>query len=523
MRFKKASIFKADGCVSINSSKANPSLQADLFGDWREEVVYPITDGNALRVYTTTEKTNYKIGEEFDKNSLSVKMLYEDNTEKEVCGYEISGFDNMKVEPQTVTVTYKVHDNLCYNYKKLRGESMKVNYNSTIRSCFIGYIVQAIVNNFVPLLFITFQSQYSIPLSKITLLITINFGLQLIIDFASTFFIDKIGYRLSVLIAHLFAALGLISIAILPDMMNDSFMGIFISVLLYAVGGGLLEVVVSPIVEACPNEHKDKTMSMLHSFYCWGTAGVVVISTIFFNVFGIDNWKILALVWAAVPVINGLTFLKVPIAPLINEEENGLSLKELIKQKAFWGFLLIMCCAGASEQSVSQWASAFVEKALGISKSIGDLVGPTVFSVLMGISRAIYGKFGEKINLYKMMVFSGCLCVLSYLTVSFSSSAIVGLIGIAVSGFSVGILWPGTYSDASTSIKGGGTAMFAFLALAGDVGCAGGPTFAGKIAGMLGDNLKMGILAATVFPITLIITLIIMNLHKKSLYNTKYL
>lgn len=450
-------------------------------------------------------------------------MLYEDNTEKEVCGYEISGFDNMKVEPQTVTVIYKGYDNLCYNYKKLRGESMKVNYNSTIRSCFIGYIVQAIVNNFVPLLFITFQSQYSIPLSKITLLITINFGLQLIIDFASAFFIDKIGYRLSVLIAHLFAALGLISIAILPDMMNDSFMGIFISVLLYAVGGGLLEVVVSPIVEACPNEHKDKTMSMLHSFYCWGTAGVVVISTIFFNVFGIDNWKMLALVWAAVPVINGLTFLKVPIAPLINEEENGLSLKELIKQKAFWGFLLIMCCAGASEQSVSQWASAFVEKALGISKSIGDLVGPTVFSVLMGISRAIYGKFGEKINLYKMMVFSGCLCVLSYLTVSFSSSAIVGLIGIAVSGFSVGILWPGTYSDASTSIKGGGTAMFAFLALAGDVGCAGGPTFAGKIAGMLGDNLKMGILAATVFPITLIITLIIMNLYKKSLYNTKYL
>ena len=300
-------------------------------------------------------------------------MLYEDNTEKEVCGYKISGFDNMKVGTQTVTVTYKDYDNLCYNYKKLRGESIKVNYNSTIRSCFIGYIVQAIVNNFVPLLFITFQSQYSIPLSKITLLITINFGLQLIIDFASAFFIDKIGYRLSVLIAHLFAALGLISIAILPDMMNDSFMGIFISVLLYAVGGGLLEVVVSPIVEACPNEHKDKTMSMLHSFYCWGTAGVVVISTIFFNVFGIDNWKILALIWAAVPVINGLTFLKVPIAPLINEEENGLSLKELIKQKAFWGFLLIMCCAGASEQTVSQWASAFVEKALGISKSIGDL------------------------------------------------------------------------------------------------------------------------------------------------------
>ena len=400
---------------------------------------------------------------------------------------------------------------------------MKNNYKMTMYACFIGYIVQAVVNSFVPLLFVTFQTEYHIPLTQITLLITVNFVIQLVVDLLSAGFVDKIGYRASAIIAHACAGTGIFLLTILPELFSYPFYGILLAVMVYAIGGGLIEVLISPVLEACPTDNKESAMRLLHSFYCWGTAGVVVISTIFFNVFGIDNWKILALVWAAVPVINGLTFLKVPIAPLINEEENGLSLKELIKQKAFWGFLLIMCCAGASEQAVSQWASAFVEKALGISKSIGDLVGPTVFSVLMGISRAIYGKFGEKINLYKMMVFSGCLCVLSYLTVSFSSSAIVGLIGIAVSGFSVGILWPGTYSDASTSIKGGGTAMFAFLALAGDVGCAGGPTFAGKIAGMLGDNLKMGILAATVFPITLIITLIIMNLHKKSLYNTKYL
>ena len=400
---------------------------------------------------------------------------------------------------------------------------MKNNYKMTMYACFIGYIVQAVVNSFVPLLFVTFQTEYHIPLTQITLLITVNFVIQLVVDLLSAGFVDKIGYRASAIIAHACAGTGIFLLTLLPELFSYPFYGILLAVMVYAIGGGLIEVLISPVLEACPTDNKESAMSLLHSFYCWGTAGVVVISTIFFNVFGIDNWKILALVWAAVPVINGLTFLKVPIAPLINEEENGLSLKELIKQKAFWGFLLIMCCAGASEQSVSQWASAFVEKALGISKSIGDLVGPTVFSVLMGISRAIYGKFGEKINLYKMMVFSGCLCVLSYLTVSFSSSAIVGLIGIAVSGFSVGILWPGTYSDASTSIKGGGTAMFAFLALAGDVGCAGGPTFAGKIAGMLGDNLKMGILAATVFPITLIITLIIINLHKKSLYNTKNL
>ena len=319
-------------------------------------------------------------------------MLYEDNTEKEVCGYKISGFDNMKVGTQTVTVTYKDYDNLCYNYKKLRGESMKVNYNSTIRSCFIGYIVQAIVNNFVPLLFITFQSQYSIPLSKITLLITINFGLQLIIDFASAFFIDKIGYRLSVLIAHLFAALGLISIAILPDMMNDSFMGIFISVLLYAVGGGLLEVVVSPIVEACPNEHKDKTMSMLHSFYCWGCTGVVLLSTLFFAVFGTSHWKILALIWVILPAANLILFTKVPIYSLHEEGESGMSISELFRVKVFWLLMAMMLCAGASEQAVSQWASTFAEKGLHIQKTVGDLVGPMMFSVLMGLSRLIYGK-----------------------------------------------------------------------------------------------------------------------------------
>lgn len=392
---------------------------------------------------------------------------------------------------------------------------MKQDYNKTLVACFLGYIVQAIVNNFVPLLFVTFQSQYSIPLSQITMLITFNFILQLLVDFASAFFIDKIGYRKSAVLAHLFAALGLISLSFLPDLLPSPLAGLLVSVSLYALGGGLLEVIVSPIVEACPSDHKDKTMSMLHSFYCWGTVGVVVLSTLAFNIIGINNWKILAVLWAILPVVNGIRFLRVPIVTLEESDNGGMTIRELLKNKLFWVFILIMCCAGASEQSVSQWASAFAEKALGISKAVSDLAGPTLFSVFMGLSRVIYGKYGEKIQLDKMMLSSSCLCIVSYIIVSLSNVPFIGLIGMALAGFASGILWPGAYSKASVSIKGGGTAMFAFLALAGDLGCAGGPTFAGKAASMMGDNLKLGILAASIFPVVLSFTLVFLSKRKK--------
>lgn len=387
---------------------------------------------------------------------------------------------------------------------------MSKNYNNTIHACFTGYIVQGIVNNFVPLLFLTFQSQYGIPLTDITILITINFMLQLGIDLASTVFVDKIGYRASTLLAHGFAAAGLIMLAVLPEIM-DPFLGLVISVLFYAVGGGLLEVIISPMVEACPSKHKDRTMSMLHSFYCWGSVGVILLSTLFFSVFGVQSWRIIAVLWAIVPVVNGIIFTRVPIATLEENGEKGLSLKQLFSMKLFWVFLLVMCCSGASELSISQWASTFAEKALGVSKVVGDIAGPTLFAVLMGVSRVIYGKFGEKIDLNKMMILSSILCVIAYLTVSLSSSPVIGLAGIAVSGFASGILWPGAYSRAAVSIKGGGTSMFALLALAGDLGCTSGPTFAGEIAAAAGDNLKVGILAATVFPALLAAVLIAMR------------
>ena len=391
---------------------------------------------------------------------------------------------------------------------------MKTNYKKTMYACFIGYIVQAIVNNFVPLLFVTIQNSYNISLSQVTSLITVNFIIQLLIDMLSAGFIDKIGYRASAVTAHVFAASGLILLTVLPELLPDSFSGIIISVVIYAVGGGLLEVLVSPIIEACPTDNKEKAMSLLHSFYCWGHVGVILISTVFFYIAGISNWRILTLIWAVIPIANIFLFIKAPIYTLNENGNQGLGLKELFKKKIFWILMLMMMSAGASEQAVSQWASAFAEKALGISKTAGDLAGPMTFAILMGTARLIYGKYGDKFNLDRFMKYSCILCIISYSCISLIPVPAISLLGCAICGFSVGILWPGTFSKASAAIRGGGTALFAMLALAGDFGCSAGPSLAGYISSGFGGNLKAGILAATVFPVILLISLFALNKSK---------
>lgn len=374
-------------------------------------------------------------------------------------------------------------------------------------ACFIGYIVQAVVNNFVPLLFVTFQKTYQISLSKITFLITINFLIQLLVDMLSAGFVDKIGYRASIILAHVCVAAGLLSLTILPELLPNAYSGILIAVAIYAVGGGLIEVLISPILEACPTDNKEQAMSLLHSFYCWGHMGVVLLSTVFFALCGIGNWKILTILWVLIPIANILLFAKAPIYSLHEEGTAGLTLGQLFRKKLFWVFFLMMLCAGASEQAVSQWASAFAEQGLGVSKTVGDLAGPMAFAMLMGISRLIYGKWGDRLNLDRFMQWSCLLCIAAYLCIVLVPVPVIGLLGCAVCGFSVGILWPGTFSKASASIKGGGTAMFAMLALAGDVGCSGGPTLAGLVSGACGNNLHMGILAAIVFPVLMLTSL----------------
>lgn len=392
---------------------------------------------------------------------------------------------------------------------------MKDKYQNTMYACFVGYIVQAIVNNFVPLLFLSFESSYGIPLSQITMLITFNFGIQLLVDLLSAKFVDKIGYRVSIVMAHIFAALGLAGLVVLPDLLSNAFAGLLIAVVIYAIGGGLIEVLISPIMESCPSENKEKAMSLLHSFYCWGHVGVVLLSTLFFWFFGIADWKILALLWVIIPVCNGILFCKVPIAPLIEEGETGMSLRELCKNRIFWILMLMMMCAGASEQAVSQWASTFAEQGLGVSKTIGDLAGPMSFAILMGSARAFYGKFGDRIDLDKFMQASSLLCIVSYLCISLSPSPLFSLIGCSLCGLSVGIMWPGTFSKASAALRNGGTAMFALLALAGDVGCSGGPTLVGFVTGLASDDLKKGILAGIIFPILLIVGIVSLKKAKR--------
>lgn len=392
---------------------------------------------------------------------------------------------------------------------------MNRNYQATMTACFIGYIVQAIVNNFAPLLFLTFHTSYQIPLTQITLLVTVNFGIQLLIDLLSAFFVDKIGYRACMIVAHVCSATGLVALTLLPEVLPSAFLGILLSVCIYAVGGGLIEVLVSPIMESCPTDNKETAMSLLHSFYCWGQVGVVLISTLYFHFFGIAHWKLLAVLWAVIPVCNAIVFTKVPLAALIGDDEPQMSVRTLMTKNIFWTLMLIMLCAGASEQTISQWASTFVESGLGISKTVGDLLGPMTFALLMGCSRAYYGKYGSRINLNHFMRVSGMLCLMAYFCIALIPSPVFGLAGLALCGLSVGILWPGTFSRA-TVLKNSGTALFALLALAGDFGCFAGPTLAGFVSGHFHDNLKVGILVSALFPLALLLGLSILSRQTKS-------
>lgn len=391
----------------------------------------------------------------------------------------------------------------------------KLTYKHTIYACFAGYFTQAVVNNFIPLLFLTFHNTYGIPLSKITLLITFNFVLQLTVDMVSPFFIDRIGYRSSAVLAHTFAAVGFMSLTILPTVLADPFTGILLSVLIYAVGGGLLEVLISPIVEACPTDNKEKAMSLLHSFYCWGQVSVVLLSTLFFHFVGIERWKFMAFFWALIPIANTILFTQVPIRQLIAEDEKGLTLKELFCNKMFWAFMLLMVAAGASELAISQWASTFAELGLHLSKTMGDLAGPMLFAVMMGMVRTFYGKYGHRYQLETFMLLSGILCIAGYLLAALSPYPVSGLVGCAICGLAVAIMWPGTFSMASAGIKNGGTLMFALFALSGDIGCSLGPTIVGQIAGPDGGRLHMGILVGVSYPILFLTGLGLYHLFKK--------
>lgn len=392
---------------------------------------------------------------------------------------------------------------------------MVKDYKKTLTACYLGYITQAVMANFAPLLFLKFHRDYGIPLGKIALISTTFFMTQLVTDILCARFVDRIGYRRSVVASGVCSAAGLIGLAVFPGYFPDPFTGIIVSVVIYAVGSGLIEVLGSPIVEACPFDHKEAVMSLLHSFYCWGTVGVVLLSTLFFAVFGIDRWRWLAAIWALIPLYNIYNFAVCPIEYLV-EDGKGLGILGLLRIPLFWVCVILMVCAGASELSMAQWASAYAESAAGLSKTAGDIAGPCMFAVTMGMSRSIYGKFGDRMNLRTFMMGSGILCLICYLMASVSSNPLIGLAGCMICGFSVGIMWPGTISISSRQLPAGGTAMFALLAMAGDLGGAFGPGLVGAVTQNAGNNLQMGMLAGCVFPLVLVVSLFILNRFGKA-------
>lgn len=389
------------------------------------------------------------------------------------------------------------------------------NYKKTLIACYLGFVTQAITANFAPLLFLTFKGSYGITLEKIAMIPLVFYLTQLLVDLAATKLADKIGYRICVMVSQVVSAAGLVLMAIIPELLPDPFVGIIISVVLYAIGSGLIEVLVSPIVEACPFENKDGVMSLLHSFYCWGAMGVILGSTLFFALFGVENWKILAFIWALIPLYNTFNFINCPIERLI-EDGKSLGVGKLLKTPIFWLMIILMICSGASEATMAQWASAFTESAIGVSKTVGDLAGPCLFAMFMGISRMLYGKFSEKLDLTRVMLICGAMCAGCYLLASLSSLPILGLAGCALCGTSVGIMWPGSISISSQSCPRGGTEMFAFLALAGDLGAMVSPAMVGTLSEMAGGNLKTGLLFATVFPVILVVSLVILRRVKKA-------
>lgn len=391
---------------------------------------------------------------------------------------------------------------------------MQLTYAATLRTCFTASMVQAIINTFITLLFVTFQQDYGVSLEWIAALISTNFLLQLVVDLISARFLDKVGYRVASVVAHILAAVGLVELAVLPELIPAK-AGIAIAVVTYALGGGLLEVIVSPMAEACPTENKERTMSFLHSFYCWGHMTMIIVSTIFFVVFGIQHWKILAVIWALVPLTNAFFLARVPMAPLLPPDTATATIRELFSKKIFYLMLVYMVCAGASELTVSQWSSALAEEGLGVSKTVGDLAGPLFFALLMGISRVLFSRLGDRMPLHRFMIFSAILCVLCYLVIALAPSAAVALIACGICGFSVGIFWPGTFSMASKTIRNGGTPMFALLALGGDLGCAVGPAVAGFVSGHAGGDLRRGILVGAIFPAIMLATLLFYRQRKK--------
>lgn len=383
------------------------------------------------------------------------------------------------------------------------------NYIHTLHACNIGYVTQAIVNNFAPLLFLTFRSEFGISIAETSALVMLNFVTQMVVAFLSAKIADRISYRRTLVGGGFCSALGLFLLAFLPRLIPRPFLALSVSIAVYAIGGGVVEAIDSPLVEACPFKRKAADMSLVHAFYCWGQMLVVLCSSLYFRMFHVENWRVLACVWALVPLLNAVYFMFVPMKSLVSDKERALGFSDLFRNRLFWLFAIMMLCSGASEHCMNQWASAFSESALHIDKSLGDILGPCFFAFFMGSSRTLFAVFSKKLNLLNCLVASSLSCACAYLVVGVFSNPWLCLAGCALCGWSAGILWGGVFSMSSCTIPAGGTVMFALLALPGDFGCGFGPMLVGfSTQYVFRDNLRYGIFSGIVFPVVMLLCLL---------------
>ena len=394
---------------------------------------------------------------------------------------------------------------------------MRRNNRYTLFACYFGYISQAIINNLLPLLFVTLQNQFHLSVTQIGFMVTYNFAMQIVVDLLAAKYADRVGYRTCMVLAHIACAAGIAGLSFLPFLLSNAYAGLLICITVYAIGGGLIEALVGPIVQALPLERKESAIGILHSFYCWGHACVVVLTTLFFQIAGTERWQIVCLLWALVPAANLVLCTICPMYQLSQGEETH-TFRSIFGNKLFWLFVLLMVCSGASEHAMVQWPAFFAEESLHVPKAVGDLLGPCMFALLMGITRAVYGAFGDRFPLQKILIVAGILCAGSYLLAVFSPLPLLSLIGCGFCGLCVGLMWPGVF-NLCAKYCAGSTAIFAFLAVAGDLGCSLGPSVVSTFAERLGGQLKGGLFAATIFPVLLSIGVISLRKAKNSADN----
>ena len=390
---------------------------------------------------------------------------------------------------------------------------MKFTYKHTVLTCYIAYISSACANNLASLLFIIFQDDFGLSTVQLATIVSLNFLTQIAVDFLGAKYIDKVGYRATAVIASGFLIMGIAGLGALPKLTDNTFIALCIASLIYAIGSALYEVIISPIIEALPGEHKEKAMSILHSFYCWGHLGVVILSTAFLVVLP-QIWFVLPILWSIVPLVALFMFTKIPIKTL-NDNAPSMKIGKLFSTKLFWLFIILMVCGGAAEMTMAQWASLFGESELGLSKLMSNLLGPCFFALMMALTRTIYGKYSEKMPLVQILAIASAITVIGYLMVAFVPNPYIALIGCGIVGIGVALYWPGTLSVAAKALPMGGASMFALLALFGDVGCSVGPQLTAFVSESFGNNMKIGFIATLIFPVIIALSCIFFMIYKK--------